>query len=134
MTNARNLRAFVVEAPGIEPGSENSEATCVYVRIRPTASSWFAPAGGLSPGLVTCLRFAAAPVTRALASQLVDGLPEALAGPLVDRLSDLLFRQRGQLRCRSQLCFPRGFYVVPRDPRHAARWSRSPSKPIAPYW
>lgn len=44
-----------VEAPGIEPGSENSEATCVYVRIRPIESSWIAPAGGLSPGLFTCL-------------------------------------------------------------------------------
>jgi hypothetical protein len=71
-------------------------------------------------------------VTRALASQFVDGLPRALASPSVDRLSGLLFRQREQLRYRSQLCFPASFYVVRRAPRHAARWSGSPSKPIAP--
>jgi hypothetical protein len=44
-----------VEAPGIEPGSENFEATCVYVRIRPFVSSQFARAGALALGLSTCL-------------------------------------------------------------------------------
>lgn len=44
-----------VEAPGIEPGSENFEATCVYVRIQPFESSRFAPTGELSSGLFTCL-------------------------------------------------------------------------------
>ena len=38
-TNPRFCRGFVVEAPGIEPGSENVDATCVYVRIRPFKSS-----------------------------------------------------------------------------------------------
>jgi hypothetical protein len=45
----------MVEAPGIEPGSENFEANCVYVRIRPFISSQFARVGALSSGLVTCL-------------------------------------------------------------------------------
>lgn len=44
-----------VEAPGIEPGSENSEAICVYVRVRPIESSRFARTDALSSGLVTCL-------------------------------------------------------------------------------
>ena len=44
-----------VEAPGIEPGSENFEATCVYVRIRPIESSRIARVGALSSGLFTCL-------------------------------------------------------------------------------
>ncbi len=39
----------------------------------------------------------------------------------LNRLSDLLFRQRERLRYRSQLCFPSSFYVVRRAPRHAAR-------------
>jgi hypothetical protein len=46
---------MVVEAPGIEPGSENFEATCVYVRIQPFESSRIAPTGELSSGLFTCL-------------------------------------------------------------------------------
>ena len=45
----------MVEAPGIEPGSENVEASCVYVRIWPFISSQFARASALSSGLVTCL-------------------------------------------------------------------------------
>lgn len=70
-------------------------------------------------------------MTRALASQFVDGLPRALAGPRVARLSGLLFRQREQLRYRSQLYLPRDFYVVLQQPRHATdgrdlRRSRSP--------
>ena len=48
-------RPVMVEAPGIEPGSENFEATCVYVRIQPFESSRFAPTGELSSGLFTCL-------------------------------------------------------------------------------
>src|SRR5689334_19903726 len=44
-----------VEAPGIEPGSENFEANCFYVRIRPFISSRFARVGALSSGLSTCL-------------------------------------------------------------------------------
>jgi len=44
-----------VEAPGIEPGSENSEATGVYVRIRSIRSSRIAPTERLSSGLFTCL-------------------------------------------------------------------------------
>jgi len=84
------------------------------------------------PEIIHLFDLAALPVTRSLASQFVDGLLQGTGRPWVDRLSGLLFRQREQLRYRSQLCFPRGFYVVPRDPRHAARWSRSPSKPIAP--
>ena len=44
-----------VEAPGIEPGSENIEATCVYVRIRPFVSSQIARVGALALGLSTCL-------------------------------------------------------------------------------
>lgn len=53
MIRLKNSR-IVVEAPGIEPGSENFEATCVYVRIQPFGSSRFAPAGGLASGLFTC--------------------------------------------------------------------------------
>jgi hypothetical protein len=70
-----------VEAPGIEPGSENIEANGVYVRVPSFVSSRFALTDKLAPGLVTCLGFASAPVTRDLASQFVDGLPKALAGP-----------------------------------------------------
>lgn len=49
------LTETIVEAPGIEPGSENFEATCVYVRVRPIESSRFARTDALSSGLVTCL-------------------------------------------------------------------------------
>jgi len=45
----------MVEAPGIEPGSENFEANCFYVRIRPFVSSRIARVGALAPGLFTCL-------------------------------------------------------------------------------
>ncbi len=45
----------MVEAPGIEPGSENFEATCVYVRIYPFESSRIAPTSELAPRLSTCL-------------------------------------------------------------------------------
>ena len=76
--------------------------------------------------------FTARPVTRRLAIQLVDALPEALAGLPVGRLSDLLFRQREQLRYRSQLGLPRRIYVGLEPPRHAAKSSASSSKPIAP--
>ena len=86
------------------------------------------------PKTIHLFDLASRPVTRRSASQFVDGLLQGTGKPWVDRLSGLLFRQREQLRYRSQLCFPRGFYVVPRDPRHAASWSRSPSKPIAPDW
>src|SRR5262245_7386294 len=54
-TGPRLSRGPVVEAPGIEPGSENFEATCVYVRVQPFASSRFAPTGELASGLFTCL-------------------------------------------------------------------------------
>lgn len=46
---------MIVEAPGIEPGSENFEANCFYVRIRPFESSQFARVGALALGLFTCL-------------------------------------------------------------------------------
>ena len=55
MPSSRKVRGKVVEAPGIEPGSENFEAICVYVRIWPFNSSRFARANALAPGLVTCL-------------------------------------------------------------------------------
>lgn len=45
----------MVEAPGIEPGSENIDAACFYVRIWPFASSRFARASALASGLFTCL-------------------------------------------------------------------------------
>jgi hypothetical protein len=48
-------RPVTVEAPGIEPGSENSEATCVYVRVQSFESSRFALTDKLASGLVTCL-------------------------------------------------------------------------------
>lgn len=51
----RKNKGEMVEAPGIEPGSENVEATCVYVRVRPIESSRFARTDALSSGLVTCL-------------------------------------------------------------------------------
>src|SRR5580698_3958856 len=76
--------------------------------------------------------FTARPVTRRLAIQLVDALPEALAGLPVGRLSDLLFRQREQLRYRSQLEVSERIYVDLGRPRHAAKSLESPSKPIAP--
>jgi len=44
-----------VEAPGIEPGSENFEANCFYVRVQSFASSRFALTDKLASGLVTCL-------------------------------------------------------------------------------
>lgn len=106
-----------------------------HLRLRAYPAVWIVPICAdwrALLGTIHLFDLASAPVTRTSASQFVDGLPRAPASPWVDRLSDLLFRQRGQLRYRSQLCFPRGFYVVPRDPRHAARWSKSPSKPIAP--
>lgn len=48
------LRGPVVEARGIEPRSENVEASGVYVRIWPFASSRFARASALASGLFTC--------------------------------------------------------------------------------
>src|SRR5580658_138971 len=92
-----------------------------YVCSRRTESPWIAPVGGLGPALVTCLSFASRPVTRRSASQLVDALPEALAGPPVGRISDLPVRQREQLRYRSQLKVPERIYVDLEPPRHAAK-------------
>ena len=54
-TRPRKNRGPVVEAPGIEPGSENFEATSVYVRIRPFISSQLARVGALALRLSTCL-------------------------------------------------------------------------------
>jgi hypothetical protein len=73
-------------------------------------------------------------VTRALASQLVDDLPRALTGPSVDRSQTCCLGSESKFNVVivGTCVFPRGIYVVSRDPRHAARWSLSPSKPIAP--
>jgi len=88
------------------PSANEYSVTSVYVCSRRTVSPRVAPIGGLASALFTCLIFASRPVTRRSASQLVDALPEALAGPPVGRISDLLFRQREQLRYRSQLKVP----------------------------
>src|SRR5262249_54489346 len=83
------------------------------------------------PGTSHLFGFASGPVTRLSASQLGYALPRAPAGPSVGRLSDLLFRQRERLRCRSQLFSRRGFtWLVGTTAR--SKKSLSPSKPIAP--
>ncbi len=81
--NHRDLglrRGLVVEAPGIEPGSENAAllaSTCVSgLLISPRGAT----ASSLSPRLSTCLSSPSAPVTRAWASQIDDALAEALTG------------------------------------------------------
>ncbi len=113
------------------PGPE-TPCSCHYVCSRRTVLPRTAPVGGLVPTLVTCLTFALRPVTRRSASQLADALPEALAGLPVERHSDLRVRQRERLRYRSQLLLPERIYVDLGRPRHAAKSSASPSKPIAP--
>jgi hypothetical protein len=87
------------------PGPK-TPCSCLYVRSRRTISPRIAPIGGLSPALASCFVFASRPGARRSASQLAYALPEALAGLSVGRLSDLLFRQREQLRYRSQLGLP----------------------------
>lgn len=123
-------RVVTVEAPGIEPGSENSTpsaSTCVAsLLIRPDLRRLTG-----SPRASHLFDLTSAPVTRASASQLADGLPWALTGPSVDRPSGLLIRQRERLRCRSQLFFPRVFtwthetHGTQQDGRNLRR-SRSP--------
>lgn len=113
------------------PGPK-TPCSCLYVCSRRTVSPRVAPVGGLSSALGPCLIFASRPVPRHSASQLADALPEALAGLPVGRISDLLFRQREQLRYRSQLYLPERIYVDLGPPRHAAKSLESPSKPIAP--
>ena len=113
------------------PGPK-THCSCIYVRSRRTILPRSAPIGGLAPAPAPCFVFASRPVARRSASQLVDALPEALAGLSVGRLSGLLFRQREQLRYRSQLGLPRRIYVGLEPPRHAAKSSAPSSKPIAP--
>src|SRR5579859_5047476 len=111
---------MIVEAPGIEPGSEN--ALLLPLRAYPT--NYLAPGRARRRALLGAIRlfgFASRPVARRSASRLGHALPEAPAGLSVGRLSDLLFRQREQLRYRSQLSVPRRIYVGPERPRHAAK-------------
>ena len=90
-----------------------------------------APAGGLSPELVTCLSLASRPVTRRSAIQLGYALRRVLEDPSVGRRS-VLFRQRARSRYRSQSYCARVFTWAC-APRYAATSSSSPSKPIAPF-
>ncbi len=119
-----------VEAPGVEPGSENGLHTllrtypalgiargCAYRRAHPRARH--------------LLDLASRPVPRRLAIQLGHALRRVLEDPSVGRRSVLL-RQRARSRYRSQSMVPRVFTWAS-GPRYAAMSSSSPSKPVAPF-
>ena len=101
-----------MEAPGIEPGSENFS----LMPLRAYPLNYIAAGCAQGQALLVAIPlfdFASHPVARWSAIQLGYALPRALEGPSVRRLSIYLFRQRERLRYRSQLGVPRGIYVVP---------------------
>ena len=105
-----------------------------HTRLRTYPTFYIAPSRACRRVLLAAsplFDFAFPPVARESTSQLGYARREALAGLSFVRLSDLLFRQRGQLRYRSQLGVPRVFTWAS-GPRYAAMCSLSPSKPIAP--
>jgi len=119
-----------VEAPGIEPGSENGSLT----RLRTYPAFCIAPGRACRralPGASHLFDLASRPVTRRSAIQLVYALRRVLEDPSVGRRS-VLFRQRARVRCRSQSYVPRVFTWAC-GPRYAAMSPSSSSKPIAPF-